>query len=326
MHFHCLRNRYPVPGDISDISLTDCVFLLYLIILTWVKFNIILTMRQGLKTTGATESDLVSVILPTCNRAWSLQDAVDSVLSQDYTDIELIVIDDGSTDNTSELLERYGDRIVCLQQKNKGVSAARNAGIKESKGEYIALIDSDDVWDKRKISCQVDFFKANPDAMICQTEEIWIRNGKRVNPKVKHKKPSGMIFEPSLNLCLVSPSAVMMRKTLFEIKGYFNESFTVCEDYDLWLRVSSTIPVHLIDKPYTIKKGGHDDQLSSHHSQDKFRIASLHNIIESGSLTDDQRQKARKVMQEKCLIYGNGCIKRGRTEEGNYYLNLGKSI
>lgn len=265
---------------------------------------------------------LVSVILPTFNRAWTLKNAIDSVLFQDYPNIELIIIDDGSEDNTRELLCAYKNKIMVLTQENSGVSAARNAGIKKSKGEFIALLDSDDAWDKRKVSCQVEFFKQNRKALICQTEEIWIRNGKRVNPKVKHKKPSGMIFEPSLNLCLVSPSAVMMRRRLFEIKGYFNEDFTVCEDYDLWLRVSSTLPVFLIDKPYTIKRGGHKDQLSNFHSQDKFRIRSLLNLIKSNDLTQDQAEKAKIVLKKKCIIYGNGCIKRGRKEEGDYYLGL----
>ncbi|WP_299982652.1 glycosyltransferase [Desulfobacula sp.] len=270
--------------------------------------------------------NFVSVILPTYNRAWTLKDAVDSVLSQDYPNMELVIIDDGSEDNTRELLEAYKNEIVILTQKNSGVSAARNAGIKKSRGGFIALLDSDDAWDKRKISCQVEFFKHHPEALICQTEEIWIRNGKRVNPKAKHKKPSGMIFEPSLNLCLVSPSAVMMKKELFDMKGYFNEDFTVCEDYDFWLRLSSTIPVFLIDKPYTIKRGGHKDQLSRLHSQDKFRIRSLMNLLESNSLTQDQAEKAKKVLKKKCIIYGNGCIKRGKREEGEYYLGIDQSV
>jgi len=269
---------------------------------------------------------LVSVILPTFNRAWTLKDAVDSVLNQDYPYIELIVIDDGSEDNTQELLGRYKNRVVILKQENSGVSAARNAGIKNSHGEFIALLDSDDTWDKRKISCQVEFFKRHPEALICQTEEVWIRKGKRVNPKVKHKKPSGMIFEASLELCLVSPSAVMMRRQLFDLKGYFNEEFIVCEDYDLWLRVSATLPVFLIDKPYTIKRGGHTDQLSSFHSQDKFRIRSLLNLIRSDSLTPVQAAKAKKVLKKKCTIYGNGCIKRGRNKEGEYYLGVGQAL
>ena len=265
---------------------------------------------------------LVSVILPTYNRAWVIKEAIDSVLFQDYPHIELIVVDDGSTDSTPALLASYGDRITVLSQKNRGVSAARNIGIKKSRGEFIALLDSDDTWAQGKLSCQVEFFNKNPEAMICQTEEIWIRKGRRVNPQKKHKKPSGMIFEPSLHLCLVSPSAVMMRRELFELKGSFNEEFTICEDYDLWLRVSSTIPIYLIDKAYTIKKGGHDDQLSSLHSRDKFRILSLKALIESKELSQDQTAAATAVLKEKCRIYANGCMKRGRKEEAEYYWRL----
>lgn len=269
---------------------------------------------------------LVSVILPTYNRAWTLKEAVDSVLAQDYPHIELIVIDDGSRDHTKELLAPYKEQLTILTQENQGVSAARNRGIKKSSGSLIALLDSDDAWDKRKISCQVEFFLTHPDAMICQTEEIWIRNGRRVNPKKRHQKPSGMIFEASLHLCLVSPSAVMMRKSLFDLKGYFNESFMVCEDYDLWLRVSSTLPVYLLDLPYTIKKGGHPDQLSGNHSQDMFRIKSLLGLIKSGDLSIAQAQSAKAVLKKKCEVYGNGCVKRGRMAEAEYYLNLARGI
>ena len=282
--------------------------------------------REGKINSMTIKHPLVSVIIPTYNRAWTLKDAVDSVLLQDYPNIELIIIDDGSEDNTQELLTAYKNEITVLCQENKGVSAARNKGIIQSRGRFIALLDSDDAWDKRKISCQMEFFKDHPEALICQTQEIWIRNGKKVNPKVKHKKPSGMIFEPSLDLCLVSPSAVMMKRQLFDMKGYFNENFLVCEDYDLWLRVSSTLPVFLIDKPYTIKRGGHKDQLSNFHSQDKFRIRSLSALMESGILTQEQTEKAKKVLKKKCTIYGNGCIKRGKKEEGESYLAMGMSL
>jgi len=269
---------------------------------------------------------LVSVIIPTFNRAWALKAAVDSALAQDYEEIEIIVIDDGSTDTTQDLLGGYGNKIQVLTQQNSGVSAARNLGIKFSHGEFIALLDSDDAWEPDKISCQIDFFESHPDALICQTEEIWIRKGKRVNPKVKHQKPSGMIFEPSLHLCLVSPSAVMIRKKLFKLKGGFNEDFPVCEDYDLWLRISADYPIFLIDKPCTIKHGGHEDQLSAHHSQDKYRIASIVSLIQSKTLSRDQEKMAAKVLEKKCRIYGNGCLKRQRDEEGQYYLGLYQSL
>ncbi len=261
------------------------------------------------------DSPLVSVIIPTYNRAWIVAEAIDSVLEQDYDNFELIVIDDGSTDTTPRLLAAYESRITVITQVNKGVSAARNAGIRNAGGEFIALLDSDDLWEQNKLSSQVHFFKKNPVAMICQTEEIWIRNGKRVNPKNKHKKPSGMIFEQSLLLCLVSPSAVMIRKTLFDTKGYFDESLPACEDYDLWLRVSVDYPIYLTPEPCVIKRGGHEDQLSSAPGLDKYRIFSLKNLLTDHNLSERQRLRVVDVLKKKCTIYANGCEKRGRRDE-----------
>ncbi len=190
----------------------------------------------------------ISVIIPTYNRCWILKEAIDSVLSQKFTDFEIIVVDDGSNDGTAALLSAYGDQITIIHQENRGVSAARNAGILIAKGRYIAFLDSDDMWLPEKLSCQVDFFQSHAQAVICQTDEIWIRNNVRVNPKNRHKKPSGMIFEPSLQLCLVSPSAVMIKKSLFDEIGLFNEAFPACEDYDLWLRIALYYPIYLIDR------------------------------------------------------------------------------
>ena len=264
----------------------------------------------------------VSVIIPTYNRGWILKEAIDSVLAQDYKDLELIVVDDGSTDNTFEILASYGNDIKVLFQENKGVSAARNRGITEASGQLIAFLDSDDFWLPRKLSTQVDFFNQMPDALICQTEEIWVRNGIRVNPKKRHKKPSGMIFEPSLELCLVSPSAVMIRRSLFDRVGEFDITLPACEDYDLWLRISCRFPVHLIDTPLIIKRGGHDDQLSSMKGLDKFRIKAIVKIIKSNRLSDNQYSAAVKALKEKCEIYSDGCRKRGREEEALYYAKL----
>lgn len=261
----------------------------------------------------------MSVIIPTYNRGWILKEAIDSVLAQDYEDFELFVVDDGSADNTTGILASYGNDIRVLFQENKGVSAARNRGIAEASGQYIAFLDSDDLWLPRKLSTQVDFFNQMPDAMICQTEEVWVRNGIRVNPKKRHKKPSGMIFEPSLELCLVSPSAVMIRRSLFDRVGEFDITLPACEDYDLWLRISCSFPVYLIDTPLIVKRGGHDDQLSSMVGLDKFRIKAIEKIVKSGRLADDQYRAAVKALKEKCKIYADGCRKRGREEKALYY-------
>ena len=269
---------------------------------------------------------LVSVIIPTYNRAWSLKKAIDSVLEQDYKNFELIVVDDGSTDDTEALVSEYAKSVKFVQQPNSGVSAARNKGIQISSGSLISFLDSDDYWEPKKLSTQVEFFNANPDALICQTEETWIRNGKRVNPKQKHKKQSGMIFIPSLALCLVSPSAVMMRKILFAKVDVFDESLPACEDYDLWLRISCRYPVHLIDTPLIVKTGGHEDQLSTTTGLDKYRIYALKKILKSDFLTESQYQAAETMLKKKCRLYADGCMKHGRKTVATYYYRLADEI
>lgn len=265
---------------------------------------------------------LVSVIIPTYNRSGMVQEAIDSVLDQDFTDYELIVVDDGSGDNTPTILAGYGRAITVHHQSNRGVSAARNHGIAAASGQLIAFLDSDDLWLPRKLATQVKFFKDHPDAVINQTQERWIRNGVRVNPRQRHHKFSGMIFEHSLALCLVSPSAVMLKKSLFDDVGGFDEQLPACEDYDLWLRISCRYPVHLIDTPLIIKRGGHADQLSKAAGLDKYRIQSLVKIIESGLLTPRQRRAALTTLNEKCAVYAGGCRKRGRKEEAENYCRL----
>lgn len=264
----------------------------------------------------------VSVILPTYNRAWIVADAIDSVLEQGFTDFELIVIDDGSTDDTPQLLSAYGNRLRVIRQANRGVSAARNSGIRSATGELIALLDSDDVWLPGKISTQVNFFASHPQARICQTEEIWVRNGARVNPGKRHRKEGGMIFERSLALCLVSPSAVMMRRSLLEEVGLFDETLPACEDYDLWLRIAWKYPIQLVDQPLIIKHGGHADQLSRMPELDKYRIQSISRLLERGCLSTSQQKAAADMLKTKCAIYAQGCQKRGRTAEARHYVTL----
>jgi glycosyltransferase involved in cell wall biosynthesis len=272
--------------------------------------------------TQNSDKPLVSVIIPTHNRGWIVKEAIDSVLDQDFSDYELMVVDDGSDDNTREILGAYGKAITVLQQPNRGVSAARNRGIAEAAGGLIAFLDSDDLWLPGKLKTQVKFFEENADAMINQTQEIWIRNGIRVNPKKRHHKFSGMIFERSLALCLVSPSAVMIKKSLFDAVGVFDENLPACEDYDLWLRISCRYPVHLIDFPMIIKRGGHYDQLSKAAGLDKYRIQSLMKIIDSNLLTPQQYKAAVITLKEKSEVYAGGCRKRGREEEAEYFSAL----
>ena len=266
----------------------------------------------------------VSVVIPVFNRARKVVRAITSVLSQTFNDVGIIVVDDGSTDETKKAVEQFGDFVTYVaHSSNLGVSAARNMGIKKSNGPLIAFLDSDDHWLPEKLAVQAGFFDEHPEAVVCQTEELWIRNGSRVNPMKKHLKPSGDIFEPSLKLCLVSPSAVMLKRCLLDKVGVFDEDLPVCEDYDLWLRISCRYPVHLIREPLVVKEGGHPDQLSaSHKGMDRFRIKALVKLIKSGMLNEKQLEATLEELSLKCRIYGNGCLKRGKTEEGTYYLGL----
>jgi GT2 family glycosyltransferase len=164
--------------------------------------------------------------------------------------------------------------------------------------------------------------RENPEINLCQTEEIWWRNGRQVNPKKHHEKPAGNIFRRSLDLCLVSPSAVMMKSALLEKVGYFDEELPAAEDYDLWLRVSLEYPVPLLPSPLVIKRGGHADQLSARSGIDRYRIKALEKLIKSGSLSTEQHEWTWQALRRKCEIYGQGCLKRGRVEEGERYLAL----
>ena len=260
---------------------------------------------------------LVSVIIPTYNRSGKLYEAVESVLAQDFRDFELIIVDDGSTDDSVRGLAAYTS-IKLIRQSNRGVSAARNRGIAAARGRLIAFLDSDDLWMKSKLACQTAFFESHPATQICQTQEIWLRRGVRVNPKRKHQKIGGMIFEQSLPLCIVSPSAVMMRKGLLEEFGGFNEQLPACEDYDLWLRISTRYPIELIDTPLIVKRGGHTDQLSNQPGLDKYRIQSLVGLLEQHALTPSQRHAVLQTLRQKCLVYAGGCRRRGRISEALY--------
>ena len=265
----------------------------------------------------------VSVIIPTYNRADFLKEAIDSVLAQTYRDIEVVVVDDGSTDHTGEILAAYGAQVIPLFQENQGVSSARNLGIRSSSGTYVALLDSDDYWLPQKLEQQIAIMESQPGLQVCHTEEIWIRRGVRVNPKKKHQKYSGDIFPYCLPLCVISPSSVCIRRSLFATVGLFDEALPACEDYDLWLRITKTYPVHFIETPLLVKRGGHADQLSRKYwGLDRFRIQALEKLLNSGGLTKMQREETLQELRRKCEIMATGCLKRHKHDEWEHYCQI----
>lgn len=262
----------------------------------------------------------ISVIIPTHNREPFLKECIESVFDQTYNDFELIVVDDGSTDETEKLLESYSQRLLFIKQKQKGPSSARNLGIKKSKGDWITFLDSDDLWLPKKLEFQMNYFEEHKDAKISYTEEIWYRNGVRVNPHKKHEKHSGWIYQKMLPLCLVSPSSVMIHRSVLNKIGNFDETLLACEDYDLWLRIANLYPIYLIETPLIIKRNGHKEQQSQKFwGMDRFRIYSLIKLLKNNELSEKDKIATQKILHKKCKIFSNGCEKREKFEDANKY-------
>lgn len=262
---------------------------------------------------------MVSVVIPTFNRCAQVVEAVASVMRQKVDGLDIVVVDDGSTDGTVETLRVFEPAIRVVRQPHGGVSAARNRGIGLARYEWIAFLDSDDLWLPRKLSIQMEYLARDSSMRICQTEEIWLRNGRRLNPRKYHKKPKGHCFDRLLDRCLVSPSAVIVHKSVFDEVGVFDEDLPACEDYDLWLRIGLRHAMGLIEQPLVIKRGGHPDQLSSIiPALDRFRIQALCKLLVRESLSVDQEELVRRALDRKVSVYSAGCIKRGRLDEALY--------
>ena len=258
----------------------------------------------------------IAVIIPTFDRQHFLGRAIDSVLSQTRPAHEVIVIDDGSTDGTVPWLKKEYPTVKLIEQTNQGVSAARNAGIQQAQSEWIALLDSDDEWFPEKLERQVKELQKYPEILFCHTDEIWIRKGVRVNPMKKHQKFGGMIFSKCLDICRISPSSALFSRTLLDDVGWFDETLPICEDYDLWLRITAKFPVLFINDPLIIKYGGHRDQLSrSVDGIEQYRITALEKILEGPNLTKVNRSAAVQMLIKKLNIYLTGLKKRGKARQ-----------
>jgi glycosyltransferase involved in cell wall biosynthesis len=257
----------------------------------------------------------ISVVIPTYNRVELLKRSIDSVINQTIKPFEIIIVDDGSNDGTEAMVKKKYDSLKLIKQKNKGASAARNSGIKASSGEWICFLDSDDEWKNDKLEKQITAVANNSDYKFFHSNEIWIKNGKRINQKKKHKKYGGDIFKKCLDMCRISPSSVLIDKSIFEEIGFFNENLVVCEDYELWLRICDKYEVFFIDEPLIFKYGGHQGQLSySIDSIEYHRIKALEYLLSTG-LSKENRDYTIQMLISKISIYLNGLIKRGKKHE-----------
>ena len=269
---------------------------------------------------------MVTIIIPTYNRKSYLEDAIDSVLGQNFTHFGIIVVDDGSDDGTADLVRGLGDpkKLEYMRFSHSGVPGkVRNAGARMAKGNYLAFLDSDDLWKPEKLTRQIAFFEEHPGIWICHSREIWQRGEKIVSQAGQRHKRSGYIFPGAVKKCIIGPSTVMMRRELFEEFGGFREDLEIAEDYELWLRITAKYPVGHIDEPLVIKRGGHSDQLSEKYGQiEIFRIKALLLNLEAGTFRGEHQELAARELVRKCRIYAAGCEKRGKSEEARRYLEI----
>lgn len=262
----------------------------------------------------------ISVVIPTFNRLIYLERAIKSVLNQTISVNEIIIVDDGSDDGTSEFIHSNYPNLKYIFQSNSGVSAARNTGIKAASSNWIAFLDSDDAWVTNKIQKQITELELNPEMNFCHSNEIWIRNGKEIKQKNTHKKFGGFIFDKCLDKCRISPSTVICRKSLLIKLNGFDEDLAICEDYDLWLRITSNNPVIYIEKPLIIKYGGHQDQLSRNSEGiESYHIKSLEKLLKQ-DFPSEHRIAMENMLINKLKIYANGAKKRGRVNIYNKFI------
>lgn len=221
------------------------------------------------------------------------------------------------------MLRQEFPQVSHFYQENLGVSAARNLGIQQTTGDWLAFLDSDDEWLPEKLANQKAVLTANPEYKVGHTEENWIRNGAQVDVPKKYAKTGGWIFTHCLPLCAISPSTILIHRSVFTDIGLFDTQLPACEDYDLWLRITANYPVLLVEQPQINKHGGYEDQLSrAFWGMDRFRISALQKIIDAGQLSEQNQQAAVNMLVKKATIYLNGVTKRGKIEEADYYQQL----
>lgn len=254
-----------------------------------------------------------SIIIPVFNRIQPLERALESLQKQSFQNFDVTVVDDHSTDDILTVTKKYGVRY--LKTIGKGVSAARNTGIQSTTSDLVAFLDSDDEWLPRKLELQMKYLLENPHCAIVHSNELWIRNGRTVSQSSKHQKMGGRIFSQCTELCLIAPSSVLTRRSLLNTVGLFDESFPVCEDFDLWLRITAVEDIGFISEPLVIKHGGHKDQLSMQfHSMDLWRMRALAKHLKNSKLSENEKLTLNTNLKKKCEILLKGFTKHQNSE------------
>lgn len=240
------------------------------------------------------------------------------MLAQKDVSFELLVVDDASSEPAEELYRQIVSRghHVVRQSANQGPGAARNRGAALARGEWLCFLDSDDAWLPDKLARHLASLEGS-GLSIGQTEEIWFRDGVQVLPPKAHKITGGDLFERSTRAVCVSSSTVVLKRSLFFRHGGFDESLFVCEDYDLWLRISAQERFDFCASPLVVKYGGHPDQLSrALPAMDRFRLVALLKGLarETNQWTAHQRCIASTEAERKVRILKKGSTRRGMTQ------------
>ena len=277
---------------------------------------------------------MIDVVIPVYKRKQLLKRAVESVKNQSFSQWKIFVVDDGSQDGTAEDIQREfasdilkGKIEILSLEKNQGVSVARNQGIQKGSNPWVAFLDSDDEWFHHKLEKQLQFSHAHPQFSLIHCDEVWFKNGKQIHQQKKHKKEGGRIFEKSLHLCCISPSAVLMKRSLLEEMAYFREDFPVCEDYDLWLKVTSRYSVGFVSEILVKKYGGHADQLSMRYrAMDYWRVKALVSYLKATHLSQKEMDELKKVLKKKCSILLKGFEKHKNFKNQKEILDIFRKV
>ncbi len=221
---------------------------------------------------------LVSIIIPAYNCAGLISQTLDSVFAQDYSNFEIIIVNDGSTDKTAEVVDEYirrsgSEKIKYYYQANGGVSAGRATGILTAKGKYIALLDADDLWTKDKLTKTVAFLESHPEAGMVfsdmeefsedgQLKDSYLKTRKRYRQIEAHPQPVPDAFEMLLEECVILPSTAVMPLSVLNKVGSFNPKLRICEDIDVWTRISLEYPIYCLLEPL-VQRRIHDGNMSN---------------------------------------------------------------
>ena len=217
---------------------------------------------------------LVSVIIPNYNHAQYLGEAIQSVLNQDYQNFEIIVVDDGSTDNSQEVITSFGNRVQYIWQENRGLSAARNTGIRAAKGDFIGVLDADDKYEPNFMSTLVSILVENPDADGVYCGYQFVDHLDNPLPQREARLiPANQLYKALVDGNFLVPESVLVRRHCYENIGFFDETLSACEDLDMWLRITHQYNIKGTNRVLTRHRISPDSMSTNPNRQYKNRLA-----------------------------------------------------